>query len=270
MASAGLPAWARPVAEAATRIRKPDSLPFPHLPAGHASMPKIEHIVVLMMENHSFDNILGMVPWQVKGRLLVDGLERRKGRLTNFNRDSSGQKVFASQAPSPCQLSGAPGQNWNASHTAYANGANSGFVEASGPIAMAFWDQHDLPFTYSLVKHFPIGQRYFCSVLGQTYPNRRYLFSGTSSGITATDSLTFSVPAANGTIWDRLDSHDINWGVYFEDLPSYLIIPGSGTEPDSTRSPSSSPTRPRATCPRSRSSIRTTKRPRRRTPRTSR
>ncbi len=228
MASAGLPAWARPVAERATRIRRPDSLPFPHLPAGHPSMPKIEHIVVLMMENHSFDNLLGMVPWQVKGRLLVDGLERRKGRLANFNRDSSGHKVFAARAPSPCQLSGAPTQSWNASHEAYANGANSGFVKASGPIAMALWDHHDLPFTYSLVKHFPIGQRYFCSTLCQTYPNRRYLFSGTSSGLVATNlKQTLAIPAANGTIWDRLDAHGINWGIYFEDLPSYAIIPGS-------------------------------------------
>ena len=62
-------------------IRKPDSLPFPHLPAGHPSMPKIEHIVVLMMENHSFDNLLGMVPHELPGRALVDGFTRRRGRL---------------------------------------------------------------------------------------------------------------------------------------------------------------------------------------------
>ncbi|MGO9956031.1 MAG: hypothetical protein ACLP50_08625, partial [Solirubrobacteraceae bacterium] len=51
VASSALPAWARPVAQAAG-LRRPDSLPFPGLPAGHASMPEIEHIVVLMMENH--------------------------------------------------------------------------------------------------------------------------------------------------------------------------------------------------------------------------
>jgi len=56
-----------------------------------------------------------------------------------------------------------------------------GFVRASGPMAMRCWDQRDLPFTYSLVRHFPIGQRYFCSVLAQTYPNRRFFFAGSSS-----------------------------------------------------------------------------------------
>src|ERR1700735_4162113 len=105
VASAGLPAWARP-ALAAGGLRKPDSLPFPHLRAGTPSMPKIDHIVVLMMENHSFDNLLGLVPYQVPGRHMVDGLTRRKGRLTNLNPDSSGRKVRAQKASSPCQLSG--------------------------------------------------------------------------------------------------------------------------------------------------------------------
>ena len=68
LVSRGLPAWAKPAVEAATHIRKPDSRPFPHLPAGHESMPEIKHVVMLMMENHSFDNLLGMVPYQVPGR----------------------------------------------------------------------------------------------------------------------------------------------------------------------------------------------------------
>src|SRR5437764_641607 len=81
----------------------------------------------------------------------------------------------------------------------------------SVPFAMRYWDDRDLPFTYSLVRHFPLGQRYFCSVLAQTYPNRRFLFSGTASGTIATNADTFTIPAKNGTIWDRLDAHDISY-----------------------------------------------------------
>ena len=77
MATRGLPAWARPIIDAGAAVRGPDSRPFPHLPAGHASMPQIKHIVVLMMENHSFDNLLGMVPYEVPGGPAVDGLGRR-------------------------------------------------------------------------------------------------------------------------------------------------------------------------------------------------
>jgi len=227
LAYAGLPAWARQFTATAAGIRRPDSLPFPHLPAGHASMPQIEHVVVLMMENHSFDNLLGMVPYEVKGRAAVDGFTRSGGRIVNFNPDAQGNRIYATPMSSPCQLNGEPSQAWNASHEAYANGANSGFVLASGDVAMSYWDGHDLPFTYSLARHFPLGQRYFCSVPAQTYPNRRFLFAGTASGLTATDALTFTTPAANGTIWERLSAHHVNWGVYADGAPSYVIIPES-------------------------------------------
>jgi phospholipase C len=227
----GLPAWARPVAGRATAIRRPDSLPFPHLPAGHASMPEIEHIVVLMMENHSFDNILGMLAHEVAGRGDVDGLTVRGGRVRDVNRDSAGRPVYAQRAPSPCQLPRKPSQTWNASHEAYDNGRNDGFVRASGDSAMWYWDKRDLPFTYALAERFPIGQRYFCSVLAQTYPNRRFLFAGTASGTVSTSGSTFGVRAANGTIFERLDAHKISYGVYYQDAPSPLILPNFSGNP---------------------------------------
>jgi phospholipase C len=236
LAGRGLPAWARPIVEAGSHLRKPDSLPFPHLPAGHPSMDKIEHIVVLMLENHSFDGMLGMVPWDLPGRRhSVDGLTKRHGMITNFNRDAQGNKVYAQRAATECQLHGEPSQSWNASHEAWDNGRNDGFVKASAPIAMRFWGQPDLPFTYSLAKYFPMGNRYFCSVLAQTYPNRRFFFSGTASGTIATDTATFTIPAANGTIWERLDQHRINWGVYYQQVPSLVIIPGSVTQANKNR-----------------------------------
>jgi phospholipase C len=182
--------------------------------------------VVLIMENHSFDSFLGLVPHQVRGRGNVDGLNFHKGRITNGNRDIYGRLYRSIHAGTPCQVPHTPGQNWDASHESYDGGLNDGFVRASGPVAMWYWDKSDLPFTYSLVKHFPVGQRFFCSVLAQTYPNRRFFFTGTASGTIATNADTFSIPAANGTIWDRLDAHQIDWGIYYNDLPSWLIVPG--------------------------------------------
>jgi phospholipase C len=229
LAARGLPAWARPVAFGASgaAVRGPESLPFPHKPAGTPSMPVIEHIVVLMMENHSFDNLLGMVPWRVPGRAHVDGLRVRRGRVLDSNPGPGGKRVHATAASSPCQLVGEPMQTWNASHQAWNFGHNNGFVAASGPVSMRFWDERDLPFTYSLAHSFPIGERYFSSVLAQTFPNRRYFFTGTSSGLTATDlQQSLQIPAANGTIWDRLDAHHVDWGVYYQNQASWLIVPG--------------------------------------------
>ncbi len=224
LAANGLPAWAKPILRA-THVRHPGSRPFPHLPAGTASMPEIKHIVVLIMENHSFDNLLGMVPYQVPGRAGVDGLTRHRGVFKNFNRNASGHEVFAQHASTPCQYHAVPSQAWDASHQSYDNGRNDGFVRASGPIAMRFWDQRDLPFTYSLVEHFPIGQRFFCSTLCQTYPNRRFFFAGTASGAINDKAYALITPAANGTIFDRLDAHHIRWRAYADPLASDLILP---------------------------------------------
>jgi phospholipase C len=104
----------------------------------------------------------------------------------------------------------------------YANGANSGFViSSSGPVAMGYWQEQDLPFTYGLASAFPIGDRYFCSCLGQTYPNRRFLFAGTAYGMTDDsgpnqDPLLLSSPP-NGTIFNALTSHGISWTNYAAD-----------------------------------------------------
>jgi phospholipase C len=226
-----LPAWARPPARAAQGLG-PGALPFPNLPEGTPTTPQIEHIVVLMMENLSFDTVLGMLPHQVPSRRRVDGLPvDAHGRPTPVNRGPT-RAVRSKLAPTPCQEQGLPRQNWNASHISYANGRNSGFVRASGPFAMWHWDEETLPATYSLATHFPVGQRYFCSVLAQTYPNRRFLFTGTASGTIATSTATFSIPAQNGTIWDRFDRFGIDWKDYYVNLPSPLIVPGTADTPD--------------------------------------
>jgi phospholipase C len=225
-ASRGLPAWARPIADA-TAVKGPGSRPFPGRPEGTVSMPQIEHIVVVMMENHSFDNVLGMLPHRVRSRRKVDGLPvDRHGRVTASQRDAGGHAIRATRFDTPCQLPSLPNQDWNDSHIAFNGGRMDGFVRASGPIAMRFYDQSDLPFTYGLAARFPIGERYFQSCLAQTYPNRRFLFAGTASGTIATLSSELGkYPPPNGTIFDRLDQQSIPWAVYYENLPSPDIIP---------------------------------------------
>jgi phospholipase C len=244
-AYAGLPAWARTFARAAAP-RGPGSLPFPHLPAGRptSGLARIEHVVVLMMENHSFDNLLGMVPHQVRGRAAVDGLTLSGGQPQNSNPSSvtpngiQGPIITAQRAASPCQSSSVS-QAWNSSHIAWNNGANNGFVQASGTPAMWFWDRSFLPTSYALAQHYPLGECYFSSTLAQTYPNRRFFFCGTASGITATNNYTFQVPAANGTIFNRLLEHSISWLNYVEPTNgalagSPLIVPEFAHTPQCT------------------------------------
>ena len=61
-------------------MRVPDSLPNRALAAGTDTIPEIEHVVVLMLENHSYDNLFGMLGRQPGGRPRGDGfaLARRR------------------------------------------------------------------------------------------------------------------------------------------------------------------------------------------------
>jgi phospholipase C len=201
-------------------LRKPGSLPNPKLPEGTDTLPQIEHILVVMMENHSFDNYLGML-----GR--GDGLHRdRKGRPTNTNPDGTGNLIRSFRMPSTCQLSAVPRQDWVSSHTSL-QGANQGFVKACSPVAMGYWTGDDIPFYYGLAKAFPVCDRWFGSCLAQTYPNRRFLIAGTAAGIvnTTIDSITKAEAPPNGSIFERLDAHGITWRNYFTDVPGVAILP---------------------------------------------
>jgi phospholipase C len=202
-------------------IRPPDSLPFPQLPIGTDTLPQIQHIIVVMMENHSFDNYLGML-----GR--GDGLFRIGGMPLNANPDGTGSWIRSFHMPATCQPDAlGPSQSWNASHISYANGHNSGFVEASGAIAMGYWDEGDLPFYYGLARTFPLCDRFFCSVLAQTYPNRRFLLGASAAGLVSTDVgaiLNGPEPPA-GSIFERLDDQGISWINYASDLPQIALYP---------------------------------------------
>jgi phospholipase C len=90
---------------------------------------------------------------------------------------------------------------------------------------MGYFAEKQLPFYYSLASQFPIGDRYFCSVMAQTYPNRRFLIAGTALGDVSTDASGISsTNAPNGTIFDRFDAYGITWRDYYPDLPTAALF----------------------------------------------
>jgi phospholipase C len=199
----------------------PGSLPSAGVPAGTDLLPAIGHIVVLMKENHSFDNYFGML-----GR--GDGFTLdAAGEPTNSNSDRAGNSVRVHHLSSPWQPWHGLDQHWNASHQQYNNGANDGFVRTTGSaVPMGYWTEQDLPFYYGLARTFPIGDRYFASCLAQTFPNRRFLQAGTARGLVATtlpNPLEPNPPA--GTIFNQLERHQLSWNNYFVALPEIGLYP---------------------------------------------
>ncbi|WP_249010971.1 alkaline phosphatase family protein [Conexibacter sp. DBS9H8] len=204
-----------------TTLRQPDSRPYMALPEGVDTMPEIEHVVLVMMENHSYDNFLGMLGRGPFERARGDGFTlAADGYPANANPQADGAPLRAFVMPTTCQLDGKPSQEWEASHIQYAQGTNRGFViSPSGPVAMGYWTPAQLPFTYALAGTFPIGDRYFCSLLGQTDPNRRFLFAATSCGMTddipdPSQDAAFALSPKNGTIFNRLSQVGISWTEY--------------------------------------------------------
>ena len=201
--------------------RRPDSLPDPTRAAGEpsAALP-FDHLVVVMQENHSFDNYLGMLP--LRGQPAADGFDfNASGAPVNSNPYQDGY-VVVKRAGSHCQ----PGnitQSWKSTHLEMDGGRMDGFARVSTD-QMVYWDEADLPFYYSLAKTFCVGDRWFCSAPCQTYPNRRFLLAGTAFGLISTDTSKVFQDPPNGTIVDRLDAHGVSWRDYFTVVPATGVI----------------------------------------------
>ena len=206
--------------------RAAGSLPFPDLAPGtpNPAMP-FDHLVVVMMENHSFDNLLGALS---RTRPDVDGLTFTGDEATNTNPGTAqlGAEVTAFPLANTAQAKDVS-QSWKAAHAQINGGEMDGFVTSVGARQpMGYYTPAVLPFAYSLAAQFTVCDRWFCSVPGPTYPNRRFLLAGTAYGGTTTAADTLlDPPPPHGTIFDSLSAHNINWCDYFSDLPMTAVIP---------------------------------------------
>jgi phospholipase C len=215
------PVWAAeslPACPFAAGALPADTLP-PGTPHG-ASIP-IDHIVVLMQENHSFENYFGH---------LHPSAQRH---LANPDPTApAGAPIVAFHDPHTCVPHGLDlDHSWTGSHREWDGGAMDGFTAANvdpqdptGRRTMAYYTRADLPFYYGLARAFGIGARYFCSVLGPTYPNRMYLFAGTSFGHIQNDFPSSPTEFSQPTILNLLDAHGITWREYVSDVPMFIFF----------------------------------------------
>jgi len=205
-----------------TTMRWPGSVPYPSLPRGeYTGAFPFDHLVLVMQENHSFDNYLGMLP--VSGQPLADGFKfNRAEEPVNWN-PIGDERMYVYHQAGAIGAQDTGSQSWNDSHLQIDGGAMDGFAR-TGPGSMGYYTEDDLPFYYSLAKTFTLANRWFCSVPAQTYPNRRFLMAGTASGVVSTDLSTITRYPPNGTIWDQLSAYGISWLNYFSDAPTSGII----------------------------------------------
>jgi phospholipase C len=202
---------------------EPGSRPRPDLKAGTDLLPQIKHIVVLMMENHSYDNYLGTLA----GR--GDGLPGGE-QAANPRRDGTSVQPF--HLASTKQVKDDPKQSWRAAHLQWNDGACDGFVRSveelvpghDPALPMGHWTEDDLPFYHGLARTFPLADRWFSSCLGPTFPNRRFLIAGTAHGLI--DDLTWDILdlPPTGTIFDVLTRNGVPWLNYHNVRPAKVLL----------------------------------------------
>jgi phospholipase C len=167
----------------------------------------INHVIVDMQENRSFDHYFGFAPW-VGSYGVPAGYSQP---------DGSGGSV----APYHFTSLSTPdiGHSWDAAHREWAGGRMNGFYTTDGINCMGYYTAADLPFYYSLFDNFTLCANYFCSLMGPTWPNRFYLAAGTSGGITTNGIWGYGV-FDYPIILDLLEDAGITWKVYNVDWDS--------------------------------------------------
>ena len=180
----------------------------------------IEHVVVVMMENRSFDHFLGWLP----------GANGRQGGLAYP--DPTGRRVptWHANVTNGCGFTD-PDHSYQGGRIQYDHGAMDGFLKdtANDIYAVSYYEAADRPFMSTLALNFTSCDHYFCSILGPTYPNRFFQHAAATDRLSNT-STTSTLP----TIWDQLNQPGGPTGrYYFSDVPflalwgqKYLSISG--------------------------------------------
>ncbi len=170
----------------------------------------VDRVVIVMQENRSFDHYLGALRGDADG--IPEGYT---------NPDLDGRPVRPAPLDTTCVHSDPPHQ-WEAMHAGWAMGRMDGFVRAAARngtparVVLGHYTARELPFYHWLFSTFAMSDRYFGSVLGGTWANRDFLYTGSSYGVRDTGERT--LPHAR-TIFDALDDAGVAWAVYTDGAP---------------------------------------------------
>jgi len=166
----------------------------------------IDHIVVVMMENRSFDHFFGWIP----------GADGKQAGLTF--RDPSGMPHATHHLLGDFSGCGHPDpdHSYDGGRIQFDNRRMDGFLidAQNDDYALGYYTKPDRPFHNSLASNYTVCDRYFCSFLGPTFPNRMFSHAAQTDRLSNTLVLS-SLP----TIWDELAAAGVSRTYYFSNLP---------------------------------------------------
>jgi phospholipase C len=196
----------------------------------------IEHVVVLMLENRSFDSMLGML-YPSDGTF--DGLTGQEtnihaGQIVSVWKSSSLDSTAACiPDPDPGELFADMNEQLFGQPTQPLAGPMSGFAtnymaqpksdpprEARAVLHYLMPDQ--VPVISTLARAFGVCDQWFASAPCQTWPNRFFVHAGTCRGYV--NNSKFPIPFPAPSIFRRLSDAGMSWRVYFHDVPQSLLL----------------------------------------------
>ncbi len=179
----------------------------------------LDHIVFLCMENRSFDHFLGWLP----------GADGKQAGLRYKDDKGVSHSTHHLTTRQGCGFND-PDHSYEGGRTQLDGGKMDGFRKGDNDdFALGYYTEADLPFYKRLLPEATTFDRYFCSILGPTFPNRFYTHSA------YTDRLTnVSRSTALPTIYNRLAAAGVSHKYYFSDLP-FLALYGQQYLPISTK-----------------------------------
>jgi phospholipase C len=198
--------------------------------SGSGTLDDVEHIVVLMQENRSFDHYLGHLsgvrgyndrfPIRLAGKRPVWFQPRNdalRGVIAPFHLDTR---------TTSAQCIGDLDHTWRETHAAFNEGRYDAWPRHKTDMTMGFYLRGDIPFHYALADAFTVCDHYFCSFPGPTHPNRMFLMTGTidpsggSGGPLIDNHDAILEPGLPAFTWmtypERLEKAGISWQVYQE------------------------------------------------------
>jgi phospholipase C len=176
----------------------PNALPAP-------ASSGIDHVVLVMMENRSFDHFLGWLP-KANGR---------QAGLSYPDTQGSMHPTYHLTTYEGCQYAD-PDHSYSGARIQFDNGRCDGWLRAgtNDLFPIGYYTQTDLPFMGQAATHWTVCANYFAGILGPTYPNRLYQHAA------ATDRLDNSTTVSNlPTIWDRLAAAGLTGRYFYNDIP---------------------------------------------------
>jgi len=188
------------------------------------SIDDVEHVVILMQENRSFDHYFGTMRG-VRGYGDPRPVMMRGGRTVFQQPGADGQgeilPFHMDSATTSGQLIKSLDHSWKGNSAEWAH--YDVWVKHKTPLTMGHFRREDIPYYHALVDAFTIADGYHASLHGPTNPNRMFLFTGTS-GLSVGDAGQQAVSNADDANWtgdaahDKPDFEGAKWTTYAERL----------------------------------------------------